>query len=540
MSCIIYSKLKNIQPSVSEQGIWTRLKYKALENNNEYLNCNIYELIKPTDTIIKQGFGLLVEINNSKYIITCYHIIGLINIEITAIILNLNNDYVKTNLEHVKSIPEFDISILKFKNTSEENNFYFYSENELNIKICNIFENIQSNNTLNNNSNDDSTFVQNEIFLKLLTIKSLKENIIINSNIGINNIELTHEDFIGHIVPKLPLITFNCNDEFENDSLEGHTIEGLSGSQIVKNEIPIGMVMSYSQYYNKFQTIPIIFIIYVTKCVLNNFQNNDTDIATITSYNIPTITKCGVMKNGTRLYLKYVSSDSIVSYFTEKKKSFIFKQGYCIIKVNNCEIKQYGKIYCDDIGCDVNTDTFLMIKSLKNRYCNFNICIDLNTEKNINITLQAKNLNTLYNINIFNNHQYIYWKGLTFVELSEELLIDLSYIFDDNFKGNIVTQLKQNTENKKYVIIIDVNKQIIDINTQITNIDDHEIIDKFPIIEKEINDNKYLSIVFLQKIGTKHINNINDLKNAIKSKPSKRLHIYYQLIDEITEFNIIL
>lgn len=507
MSCIIYSKLKNIQPSIIQPGIWSKIKAKAVLDKTDFLQCGINDIVVnstnvgETKHMIKQGFGSLVEINDHKYVITCYHVIGLLNMETTAFSLNKNNVCVKIKLDHVKSIPEFDISILKFHNQSEEHDFNFYTEQELNTKIFDIISNKG----------------QSNMFLNLLSVSGLQESRLTKSSINISDVDLTHEDFIGHIIPKLPLVTFLCDYEFEDDKIMGYNIEGLSGSQIIMNNVPVCIVMSYSRYYKKFQSIPMIFVMRVVKSLLINFDNQ------VTSYNIPTVTKGGISAEGERLNVKYVYDDSPVSYYTSTNKSFSFKKGYCILKINGQDIQNTGKIYDDEFGCELNADTFAMIKSLDGKYCTFTVCTDTKSDKtvNIDVNIEAKNLNTLYNVKIFNDHKYLYWKGLTFVELSEELLIDLTYLYTDKFLGDIANKLKSCRDKRRYVVLIDVNKNIITTaNCSIAN--------KLPIIEEIIDDEKYLGITILQKVGTKHILSLFDLKQAIQNKLSKKLYMYYQ------------
>lgn len=513
MSCIIYSKLKNIQP-----GIWSKVRLKASCEQLEYVNCNISDITND-DIIIKQGFGLLLNINNNKYVITCYHIIGLVNVEAVALIPDIeDNNRHNIKLEHVKSIPEFDISILKFQNPTKEQLFYFYTEETLSLKISDI--------QLNTNNNNNLSSMEN-LYMRLLILNNLKDIRISHLNVNIENVDVVHEDFIGHIVPKLPLIIFECDDQFENDQLEGYSVEGLSGSQIMKNNIPVGMIMSYNQFYKKFQAMPIVLITHIVKHMINNIELN------VSGYNIPTITKSAITKNGQKIYLKYVHTES-PNYKTHTGKLFSFKVGHCITSIENNFINNSGKIFCEYLGSDVNIDTFLMLESLKKTHCNLDVCVDLKTEKFVNVKLERKILNTLYDVSIFNNHQYVYWKGLTFVELSEELLIDLTYLYDNNFRGDIMTQFKKYFSGKKYVTIIDVDKNII-------TIDNCKIINKLPIIEEIINEEKCYSIILLQKIGNKNINGLDDLKKCIKNKPSKKIRAFYQMYEnEQIEFEIIL
>ena len=127
MSCIIRSRIKIVNPC-----IWKRInvieQIKQLNSKiNEFTKYTLTDLIDKFNFAIDEhivkanlGAGFFVQINNTPYVITCNHVVGLKPFEIHAI-ANPNNQstqsaqsFQSVELSVVKTIPEFDIAILKF------------------------------------------------------------------------------------------------------------------------------------------------------------------------------------------------------------------------------------------------------------------------------------------------------------------------------------------------------------------------------------------------------------------------------------------
>jgi hypothetical protein len=508
MSCIVYSKSKNIPI-----GIWSRIKSSplALENLNSCFKCNVYDLITNFGNITtenqyvgSQGIGTFIKVDGNIFIITCFHVVGLFNMEIYACVgSQITNSCTSTctriKLDIFRTVPEFDLAILKLVNKSDEDKLVnHYDEIELNTKISLLMSN-------------------NNIKLNLLTQKNdVMENKIKSIFVDVTNVENTNEDFIGHIIPKLPLIIFKCNHEFENDN-----IDGISGSLLMLDSVPVGMVMSFVRDRGVFQAIPMILI----KLIINKIITSKKVNTEIKGYNIPTKNARVGYSNGYQKDVRLVCDESAY-YKTETKKDFLFGKNDVILEVGGKSIEN-GSVNFEEIGCSVDFDFYLMISCFLNdsECCDFKLIKykDLKTEKVTNISVYGKLLNELYNVNIFNSHEYVYWKGYIFCELSEELIDDIECLESKHVVGYIFEQLKMGNCSKKYVVLIDT-----------LNSENPYVKDIF--FEKSFQEQCCIYMYILEKVGNKKINGLKDLEKFVdvgSKQNNKKLTLYYQKDDEI-------
>lgn len=492
MSCIIISKSKSVPT-----GIWSRAKSKIASS---YLKFNIGDLVNNFGSVmagknyeVKQGFGIFLKIGKNNYVVTCFHIIGLVNMEVFAFANDNENIKTKIQLDFVNKIPEMDLAILKFRNVNQENQFYFYTKQEATTKITDIL-------------ND-----KDQIFLNTLEMSGLTENNIIKSNTIVTDVEVTNEDFIGHIIPKIPLVTFKHELLSENDNEAG-----LSGSVLTLNNVPIGMIASIA--YGKLQAIPMVLIYLMAESIVNDKYK------TICCYNIPTKTAKTILSDGSDLYGKHVQSDINVQYKIYSTRYFTFRLRDFIIKVNNCIILDNGMMHCEDIGMDVTFDTFLMINCFLNQYdyCNFEVIRQTgNIEKTLKLNITGLPLNNIYNVNVFNNHRYVFFKGFIFTESSEELIDDVKNLRTTKVTGHLFEQLKMTDGNQKYVVLVDIDQNFINQDSN-SNKDISNIELPYPKTPSGI------TMYILDKIGNKKITCLNDIETAIKHN-NKKMVLCYQL-----------
>lgn len=496
MLCIIYSKTKSVN-----QHIWSRIKtHRKDEKFEKYTLDKLIENfgIVPTENTesTHQGTGFFVNINDTPYVITCNHVIGPKVIETCAFADNVDKKHEQIKLTLVRRIPELDIAVLKFKNDQQKKKFVFYTPDQLDTKINHITRMVLQDIT---NASLNIPLISTSLCETKITIQKVK----------ISHISIETEDFISHIVPKLPLITF-FHDETQ---VRLDNLPGCSGSLILCNDIPIGMLASFSQKSKKLQAIPTCLIF---KIVINSL--NDLT-KTISGFNIPTLTvrvdldKC--VDGKSQFIGKCVEkkdTNNNIEYCTIYNKKFYFKDNDVIIKVSDKEFDNNGKIFSDEIGYDVNIDMFMMLECFihKKNNCKFLVIRnDGETEKHIDINIIGKTINTMYNTKIFNDHIYVSWKGFTFAELSEELVDNLAKIFNFDIQGSFITSPKMNSGDKKVVVVVDVDKRFIPEKYGKTFFVDEQILTPF------VHTDSGKKLVFLEKIGNKKILSINDLENVI-------------------------
>lgn len=510
-TCLILSKTKTIN-----QNIWSKIKTHKLNDNFEKFTLeklieNFEETQMDTQIEAHQGAGFFVKIDAVSYVITCNHVIKLREFETYAYANNINGISECSKLTLVRRIPELDIAVLKFANTSDCENFSFYTLDE--------FTTLEYMDTLNNN------FV-----LNILLYSNFIENKIKTINLTVSNILIETEDFIGHIVPKIPLITFVHT---ENNDVELDNFPGFSGSVLTQNCAPLGMLVSFSATSGRLQAIPLCLVIKIVKIALSDINK------TISGFNIPTKTVRADLDNcidGKREFIgKCVCDFTNIKYLTTHKK-FCFNIDDVIIKINNQEFNDDGTIFSSDIGYNVCADTFMMLECFANETncCNFLIVRNENhVEKCINKNIIGKHFNTLYNTKIFNDHNYISWKGFIFAELSEELIENISNTFNFDIKGQYIESPKIipkiTSSDKKIVVVIDVDTKIIPKKYSQTFFVDETV--QTPLIHTNVG--KQLAI--LKKVGNKIISSIEDLELLNINKNIKSITLVYENGDNFVE-----
>jgi hypothetical protein len=120
------------------------------------------------------------------------------------------------------------------------------------------------------------------------------------------------------------------------------------------------------------------------------------------------------------------------------------------------------------------------------------------------INLIKKEINKLYNVNINNTYEYIYWNNMIFIELSEELLINFK---NNNINLEFISEYKKYYNTNKHVIVIDILKDLTKMNTPYSLINP--------------------TLLFLQKFGSYKINNLQDLRKAINKHNTSKIKLQF-------------
>lgn len=520
MSCIIISETRKVN-----KNIWERIKFLNLNDSIKKINENFkkYTLLELVDNFniatseekksANKGSGFFLDFNGTPYVITCDHVVGVKPLKIQALVNSIENKLELIDLEIIKRIPEIDIVILKFKNEEEMIRYNFYKINELETKL--------SDNILTEKIGD--------IFLNIFDYSPIVENNCIQKNIKVHNFSIEVGDFMYHIIPKIPILNFNC----DSNELNYEKLNGYSGSLLVSKtddslKNPVGMLTSFTD--GKLQALPICIILLFLKSVFS-LSDKDRDMKKICGYNIPT--EGGIYEeNYEEIYGRHVIENTNIEYVVKEisreknetgrkkiKNKFRFESGDFITEINGKKINDDGSIYSEEIGYNIPVDSFLMFELYKNNeeICNFVLLRDENNNVNkYNLKIYGKPLNELYNINIFNDHTYLYWNGFIFTEMSEELAYDIYYMYnleniDVNMLDDFITNPKKSNGSKKYVCVINLeNEKILRKHGNVFDIEKEK---NTPFI-KSLSKNK--KFIILEKFSTKTINKLEDLENAIQ------------------------
>lgn len=504
MTCIIYAKSRSILPD-----IWQCIKKDR--NNDSLIKHNMSSLLQKSleqdgqKFVTRKGFGMFCKILKKVYVVTCSHIIGKVNMEVNTYANNKKQIFTKYPLELVKVIDELDIAILKFKNDSCENDVDY---NIRSNSIGKISEAIQR---------------KTEIKLVYSVVKGLN-NSVVTSEINVNKFEV-HNDYLKSIIiPKIPIYKFvigigQIPNQRDND------IEGLSGTMLVIDDKPVGMTMSYNN--SKLEAIPIeILYEFVTR-----FLKNQT--AKMSSfYFCSNVVEMINSDDKIDVCHRIVDDKDITYANTNTKKDFRFKENDIIYSINNNKFTVNGTIIKQELDYELPLDTYLML------YCygtsvTFQIYrITGNTYKTIVCNLEGQPFGNVYSINISASNNYLYWEGLIFTELSEELIINMNtsgiQLVGKYFEKNKII----NSNMSKIIVLVDIDYRLV--NNELTNTFKQL---GLPYVKYK---NGY-TLFILEKIGQKKITSLNDLELVISSKSEKvsKFTCTYTNGDNDKEFKII-
>jgi hypothetical protein len=471
MICTVYSKsleLSNdIKPYIRCDSDKTPIKQYTLENFTKYNS--------DKSITLRTGIGTLFTINDRLFVITCSHVIGKNSTDVYAMI-----DTDKVPLQIFNIVPEIDLAILEI---IDDKYRAYQKENILKINDC--LEKLDS--------------VQLKLFDDVVRVRGH----IINDNVKSN------------IVSKLPLI------KFTTDEIKYTDVKGLSGSPLILDNNLIGMVFSYLPESNEFEALPFSLLVEI---LYNSLDSSLYYAKGFGGYYFSS----EIVDLDSGIVGHFIISTKDVSYIRKigsiVKKDFKFKVNDIILKINDCAFNMDGTIYNDRIGCNVTLETHLMLYA----YFDSSVKYDLlrGDDKLIVCEIYARQYDHIYNLNIFNNDKYVYWKGLIFAELSEELIINMSSkykLLGDTFqKYKSVTSTSNNTStSNKNVVLIDVIYEDLNLKTAKILKD---------INAPYVNVSDGYELLVLEKIGNKKIINIDDLYKYISTVNKSKVTCCYRSV----------
>jgi hypothetical protein len=490
-SCLIYSKTP-----VIPYDIWTRAKVLSHDDDSvsEFtLNQLIDSRSVDSKPILNTGHGIFIGIDDAIYVMTCSHIIK--NNEKLYGYINIGRTVTKINFALIGTIDELDFAILK----PLQDVTSYVNPIKINTKSSHKLSYIKTNQTK----------------LKIQTLHQSPIKTLDQITLDTSLMDISDAHVKSILIPKLPLIKFTCvipetSDEFNPD--------GLSGSPITIDDDVVGMIVSYSKKY--IEAIPVYFLeLFAQKIILK--QSN----IQLTGCVIP-ITTADMVLNDASHVVKIVTADTGIAYKTSTKIDHRFKTGTIIMAVNDKIFSKSGKIYINELDAFLQMNTYIMICALEQKLVKFTTAKQNTTTTKINfknIMIKAMQFDKQYLVTINNYNQYVHWKGLTFCELSEELIISLGQ-FGIRLAGELFSNYKISTvHNKKTVVLIDINYSKLDPITL-------EMLTKLGAPYVRTNSGCY-GLLIVDRINKKKITNLKDLVETLKITRKKTKIIFEKMTE---------
>lgn len=344
MSCLIQS-----DSSLTYIDFWN---YYDFENNSQI----------PTKEIKRIGNGLIVNIRDMLYVITCYHVIENSNrIKVSYFDIK-QNSIIYQNLIIQFVIEELDLAVLMFENYRT-----------VNCELYDINSKISKSNPK-------------------LIVKAIFNNKLININAKFENI--SNLSFISSILANhdIPCINIKVNIK---------DVHGLSGGLLFNGNILIGMLFNTNQTDSVITAMPISVIMhFVYQKIIGGLVLNSQ--------------LCYIKMDSDVKYKVKFDKEECDGYLVEDigKNSKLLKNDI-IIQINNEYIKENGKIYSQILDYDIDYGTFaLMNETLEIKYIRDNIVNSCILKSEISLPFHIKQ----YSNFVFNN-------GFVFTEMSEPLLM---------------------------------------------------------------------------------------------------------------------
>lgn len=466
MLCSIYSKTKKIPPD-----IWNVIKKNSTPSQNEILEYDFNKMANLCDeTIMKKGYGYFAKFNGIVYVVSCFHIIGLANMEIYAV-LTKNSKRMKIMLSIVSVLQEFDLVVMKIADNTKQRAF------DIMFDVPDSFESSIYISEIQKSLND-------------LTLLCNEKNAI-----KISGAEISNSHLKSIIIPKIPLIRYTCSIEDDDE------LDGISGSLLSIDTKIVGMTISYSN--KKIEAIPTVLINSLVKVMIYNPEKQLSGFFFESSI-------VDVSNNFEKKTCHYIAHANDVQY-----GNFKLKSGDIIVNINDAEINDDGTIYNQYVGYNIDLDSHMMLCD----YFNGTLKIKIMRKKTNKYRDMVKEisgipLSDIHSVKILNTNQYIYWNGFIFTELSEELIFTLNCMGLE-LSGEIFEKyylIKSVNRNKKIVVLIDIDYGFL--NTMSQEYSDHWRNAGGPFIKTKTG----YKLLIIDKIGNNKISNLSELKINLTEK----------------------
>jgi len=295
------------------------------------------------------------------------------------------------------------------------------------------------------------------------------------------------------LYPKIEVIeAISC------DILKG----GISGGLVTnENKKPIGLITLNIEKKNII--IPFYIINILLKSQFNKYPK-------AIKFNIDV---CEPEDETEYKYCLVITNEIKTTLINEKTRSFEKNDVICM--VDDLYITKNGTIKTDMCKLDMEISTYMNLKPeniIDIKYCrNDNDIIKKET------FLINEIIDDYISIRRYNTHEYYIYKGLIFVELSEEIIRYFSLYFKKRgymLSGQYVNDYNKYILKKRFIILIGLIKKNIpeSIKNLLTDI---EL--PFPIDKKD----RTVRFTILRRIGNKNIINIKELSESFSDDCSQ-------------------
>ena len=479
MACIIHAICNNVNDH-----IWKKITNLSPPKHHLYYLNELYD--DKNFNILSTGFGIFVEVLSQKYVVTCYHIIGDYCKDIYIYANDKDGNKIKINMVVINFIKELDIVILGSKIKNELDKIDAYTEKD----ICWNFQDI----------------LYDEMKINALHMTESIEHI--DANIYKSKIEFDH--LKSYIIPKIPLIRYKFNiDDFYKIT---NDIEGLSGTILTIDNKIAGITTSFNG--EDLEAIPFAFLINFIKKILIN------PIKQLRGIHITSVI-VDIQFERKQYVGHYISVANDIYYKKYNiNKLFIFKNEDIIFKIDDTPFENDGTIEIKLFNYKFPIQTYIMYNDFCNDHIKINI-IRKNREKKYNI--EAKAYENVHCLNIVNKHEYLYWNGMIFTELSEELIFALKRL-NIKISNNMIKLFnKYSNENIKKIILIDIDYlKITKTNKKKIKLARINLTSAIvPYIKNKIDEHDLLFVDFIDDF---EITSIKDMSNYLSINPDGILH----------------
>lgn len=444
--------------------------------------------------ITKESNGIILNINESLYIVTCYNHIRNYN-KIYGII-NIDGELNEMEIEEVGSIKPYDITLLKIKDLEFDNKM----KRQLLTNLIDKRKNMQF---------DVKDIHGKNIFVQYDNNRQIECHHKIS--------ELNY--MISSQYPKIPVIGITLGENVDDE-----IYEKIGGSMLCStNNDVYGIVSQFNHETNYMSCIPSYCIhLFVELILSNNIISNillETEVCDISVSDTNEI-------NNTDVVGHYIKNNFDIMYGTMDNKKYKFNKGDILKSINQIKFNSDGSIHFRDMNMDVELETFITLS--KSIY----VDIEYYHTKNDKITLHSEtikktHLESILMFSLEQNNDFIKYNGLIITEMSEELY---SYFngLGVHFVGLIECYYKNNNitnDNQRLVVIIDVDYTL---NMDDENMKIYNLYSKIglPFIKTKSNTSNDYFLSVITKFNDKKVINLECLKKLIEENTQEQGRIY--------------
>ncbi len=425
--------------------------------------------------VIKSTLGTVVNLKNGSYVLTCFH--GIRNAYELSI-YKLGTRCKKYTVSKIIPACELDLALLKIDN---------YDDSFLDAhKFVTSYPNIKSN--------------------LMFYIKEIGKNSRVSRLCHCRVEEISNEKQVSFNVPDMPIVSVKLLDTIDE-------FNGISGACVFdKNGYVSGVISNIKDITKLLSIVPSVSILrlftevdeyddFLGLCTLvlsSKFDKEQNGHLVVNSYDI---------NYNNNIYTKkpdILGSNLRKHDIIQSVNGYQFDQKTGLLAINDLQIPFETYLA---LNCKNDDDMHIKIyrQSKKKSECK-------------DLKIKARPLNTLRYVHILEENKYVEYAGITFVELSEELL-DLYKNMGIRLSGSILKYYVRTpfrNSNAKVIVMLDVDR---------TKLSD-KILAKFdeiglPLIN--VNAQQYY-VPQLTKINNKKIldmSMLNDVLNDVLSSNSK-------------------